>query len=380
MKKIQLHRNYFLIALVVVVLITFGIGYRYYLFNKAKSAVTENSIRTVSVVHPSQGATENSLAFPGKLEAYLNAPIYSRVNGYLKNWHKDIGATVNKGELLGEIESPEVEQQLLQAKSDVLAAKSQEKLAKVTYDRWKQLLEDDAVSQQDVDQRLTEFQSKSALTQVALSNLQRAKAFTEYLSIPAPFSGILTERNTDVGALVSASGGKPLFVIANIDKLRLYVNIPQIFKNDIQQGLAASITAPEFPGKIFKASVIRSSNAVDDRSGSVLVEIEMPNPKHELTAGEYVKVSIDLPSDHLLLRVPSSAIITRKEGVSLATIDQEQKVVFKSIQLGRDFGQEVEIIGDLDTNSLVINNPSETIIPGEKVKFSLNNGAVEQKK
>jgi RND family efflux transporter MFP subunit len=361
-------------------LVAFGIGYRVFVFEQAKTAVAEQAIRSVSVVQPSPGKLENNLSFPGKLEAYQSVPIYSRVNGYLKSWRKDIGAFVTEDEVLGEIESPEIDQQLMQAKSDLIAAKSQEKLAKITYERWLHLLADDAVSQQDVDQKLTELESRKAFTQVAQSNLRRAKVFAQYKSIPAPFAGMVTERNTDIGALVSASGGKPLFVIANMDKLRLYVNVPQIFKNDIQAGLAATITLPEFPGKIFHASVVRSSGSINENSGSVLVEIAMDNHAHELTAGGYANVTINLPSNHQLLRLPSSAVITRKDGVFLACVDQSQQVNFKSVQLGRDFGQEIEVIGEIGPDTLVINNPSETLVQGEKVKFVPIASTTDQKR
>lgn len=369
-KNIKINKRFLPAVFVVIILIAAGLGYRVYQYYQTRSYGEEVSIRTVSIIQAKVGGADNSLAFPGKLEAYLSAPIYSRVNGYLKKWYKDIGSKVKQSELLGEIESPEVDQQLQQAKSDLLAASSQEKLSKITYERWKNLAVVDAVSKQELDQKQTEYESKRALTQIAAANLQRAKTFAAYKNIPAPFSGIVIERNTDVGALVSSSGGKPLFVVANIDKLRLYVNIPQIFKNDIVVGLPASVTVPEFPGKAFDASVVRSSGAINESSNTSLVEIEIDNKDHFLTSGEYARVSMNLPSDHALLRVPSSAVIIKKEGVFLATVNQEQKVNFQEIKLGRDFGQEVEIVGSVDEKVNIINNPSDSLVAGEKVRFA----------
>ncbi len=352
-------------AIVLVVLLNFG--FRIYGYVAAKFRSEASAQRVVSVISPVIGGAENSISFPGRLEAYLDAPIYSRVNGYMKKWDKDIGSQVKKGEILGRIEAPEVDQQLQQAKSDLISAKSNEALAKISLTRWKNLFAEDAVSRQELDQKTTEYETRRSLRQIAEANLEKAEIFSEYKNIPAPFAGIVTERNIDVGALVSIGSGKPLFNVANIDKLRLFVNIPQVFMNDIRPGIPAKIRVPEFPEKIFEAKVVRSSGAVNENSGTVLIEIEMDNQEHVLTAGEFSQVNIDLPSDKAIPRVPSSALIIRKDGAFLAEVNNEKKAIFTKIVIGRDFGQEVEVIGPITSESKIINNPPDSLIAGELV-------------
>jgi RND family efflux transporter MFP subunit len=363
----QLEKNQKRLVQTVLIIIILNFGFRIYSFISAKFRSEASAQRIVAVIAPVVGGAENSISFPGRLEAYLNAPIYSRVNGYMKKWDKDIGAEVKKGEILGKIEAPEVDQQLQQAKSDLIAARSGEALARISLTRWKNLFAEDAVSRQELDQKTTEYETKKSLRQIAEANLQKAEIFSEYKNIPAPFSGMVTERNIDVGALVSAGSGKPLFNIANIDKLRLFVNIPQVFMNDIQPGIPAKIRVPEFPEKIFEAKVIRSAGAVNENSGTVLIEIEMDNQEHILTAGEFAQVNIDLPSDRTIPRVPSSALIIRKNGAFLAEVGKDQKAIFTKIVIGRDFGQEVEVIGPITNESRIINNPPDSLNNGELV-------------
>ena len=364
-RALEKNQKHVVQAIVIIILLNFG--FRIYGFITAKFRSEASAQRVVSVILPVIGGAENSISFPGRLEAYLNAPIYSRVNGYMKKWDKDIGSQVKKGEILGRIEAPEVDQQLQQAKSDLISAKSNEALAKISFTRWKNLFAEDAVSRQELDQKTTEYETRKALRQIAEANLQKAEIFSEYKNIPAPFTGQVTERNIDVGALVSVGSGKPLFNVANIDALRLFVNIPQVFMNDIQPGIPAKIRVPEFPEKVFEAKVIRSAGAVNENSGTVLIEIEMDNQEHVLTAGEFAQVNIDLPSDRTIPRVPSSALIIRKDGAFLAEVGKDQKVVFTKVVIGRDFGQEVEVIGPITSESKIVNNPPDSLIAGELV-------------
>ena len=366
----SLDKPYRRAILVVIAIILLDLFVRFYGYIEAKYRSELTAQVVVNVVTPTIGGAESTLSFPGRLEAYLNAPIYSRVNGYLKKWNQDIGSEVKQGQVLGEIEAPEVDQQLQQAKSDLISAKSAESLAKISFQRWKNLLEMNAVSKQEYDQKATEYDAKKSLRQVAEANLEKAKSFSGYKSIPAPFAGIITERNTDVGALVTAGSGKPLFNISNIDKLRVFLNIPQIFKNDISNGISAKIKVPEFPEKVFEAKVIRSSGAINESSGTVLVEIELDNKDHVLTAGEYARVSIDLPSDRSIPRVPSSALVIRKTGAYLATVNKDNKAEFIKVEIGRDFGQEVEIIGSIDAATKVINNPPDSLIEHQVIEVA----------
>jgi len=366
----NLDRRYQRAILVFIAVIVFDFLFRVYGYLESKYRSEASSHTIVTIVLPSIGGAESALSFPARLEAYLNAPIYSRVNGYLKKWDQDIGSEVKKGQVLGEIEAPEVDQQLQQAKSDLISAKSSEALAKISYQRWKNLLEMDAVSKQEFDQKATEYETKKSLRQIAEANLEKAKTFSSYKNIPSPFAGLVTERNTDVGALVTAGSGKPLFNISNIDKLRVYLNIPQIFKNDISPGMIAKIKVPEFPERIFEARVIRSSGAVNEGSGTILVEIELDNQDHTLTAGEYAQVNVDLPSDRSIPRVPASAVIIRKSGVYLATVDKDSKAEFIKVEIGRDFGQELEVIGPINSSTKVINNPPDSLVTQQVIEIA----------
>jgi len=365
-----LDRRYQRAGFILIAIIFIDLCVRLYGFIDAKYRSEAASHTIVAVVSPTIGGVDSNLSFPGRLEAYLNAPIYSRVNGYLKKWDQDIGADVKKGDVLGEIEAPEIDQQLQQAKSDLISAKSAEELAKISYQRWKNLLAMDAVSKQEFDQKATEYEARKSLRQIAEANLEKAKTFTSYKNIPAPFSGLVTERNTDVGALVTAGAGKPLFNIANIDRLRVYLNIPQIFKNDISPGMTATIQVPEYPSRVFEAKVVRSSGAVNEGSGTILVEIELDNSTHILTAGEYAQIHVNLPSDRSIPRVPASALMIRKTGVYLAVVDQAQKAEFVKIDIGRDFGQEVEVIGPINESTRVINNPPDSLVAHAKVDIA----------
>jgi RND family efflux transporter MFP subunit len=362
-KRIQMFC--FFILLVIVL----GISVRIYNYYQAKARSEYFSIQLVSTINPLIGGEDSVLSFPGRLDPYLNAPIYARVNGYMRKWYKDIGSPVKSGELLGQIESPDVDQQLQQAKSDLIAAKGKEDFALISYQRWKNLVSADAVSKQEVDQKRTEYETNKSLRQIAEANLVKAKTFFDYKNIPAPFDGLITERNTDVGDLVIASGGKALFTVVNIDKLRLYVNIPQVFKNDIHEGLAAKITVPEYPGKIFEAKVVRSAGAVNPISGAVLIEIEVENKDHELSSGEYAQVAINLPSDKAIPRIPASALMIRGDGDYLAVVSPDQTIALVKVTIGRDFGQQVEVIGDVSPDMRVVDNPPEDLKVGQKVKI-----------
>jgi RND family efflux transporter MFP subunit len=359
----------------IIIILALGFYHRWNTFKAATEKSEGYSLRSVSVGQPVHGNSANSLTFPGRLEGYRSADIYSRVNGYLKKWYKDIGSPVKAGEILGQIESPEIDQQFQQAQSELIAAVSNEQLAEVSFKRWQNLLKDDAVSEQDVDQKRVEYESKKALRKIAESNLERAKVYVAYKNIPSPFTGILTDRTVDIGDLISNGGGKPLFVIKDVEKLRLYINLPQIFLNDIKPGLAVELSVPEYPGRKFKAQVRRSSGSVNNQSGSSLVEIELVNSDHALTAGEYAQVSLKLSFDASLLRVPASALIVRKDGSFVAEVNDQQKVVFKPVVVSRDFGQQIEVIGEITESSRIIIAPPDTLVAGETVKVETNSSA-----
>lgn len=358
---------YMLIALAVVV-VAAGLAHRHFKFKEATEVAQELSTRRVSVVHPFKSEHPNTMLLPGRLEGHITAAIYSRVNGYLKQWNTDIGTPVKAGDVLAIIDSPETDQQFEQAQADLKATTEAEKLAQVNLARAQELLTREGVSQQEVDQRRVELSAKKAYREIAESNLVRARKFLDYKKILAPFNGLVAERNTDIGVLVSSSGGKPLFVVLDATKLRLYVRIPQYNVNDIHVGDKVSISVPEYPGQEFSAQVVRTSGVVTENSGTSLVEIEVPNSKHVLKAGSYAQVKVNLPGNAASMRLSAATLMFRKEGVFVAKVNADSKVVFQPVQILKDHGPEVEVAGDIHIDDAIVNNPSDTLLEHESVR------------
>jgi RND family efflux transporter MFP subunit len=357
---------YLLITLAVAV-VAAGLIHRHFKFKEATEVSQELATRRVAVVHPFKSDRPDQLLLPGRLEGYITASIYSRVNGYLKQWNHDIGARVKAGDVLAIIDSPETDQQFEQAQADLKAATEAEKLAQVNLARAQELLSREGVSQQEVDQRRVELSAKKAYREIAESNLVRARKFLEYKKILAPFDGLVAERNTDIGVLVNNSGGKPLFVVLDASKLRLYVRIPQFNVNDIRAGDKVGITVPEYPGKEFNAQVVRTSGVVSENTGTSLVEVEVPNTQHGLKAGSFAQVNIKLPGNAASLRLSAATLMFRKNGVFVAKVTADSKVVFVPVQIIKDHGPEVEVAGDLQSSDAIVNNPSDTLLEHEAV-------------
>ena len=366
-KKKSFLKKAIFFGLLVLAVVVVGLIYRVQKYKNAEETSLQNSVRRIAVSHPYRSDKPALLSFPGRLEGFSSAQIYSRVNGYLKSWYKDIGVQVKKGDVLATIDSPEIDQQLEQAKSDLIAAEENEKLAMVTYQRALELVKKDAISVQEVEQRKAELSSRKALKEIAESNLARARKFSAYKNIEAPFDGVVAERIADIGILVNNSAGKPLYTVTNIDKLRLFIQIPQVNVNAVRPGQSVSVTVPEYPGKAFKATVVRSSGVIKEISGASLVEIEIENKNHFLKAGGYAQVTVDLPHNVDALRVPSSSLIIKKDGVYVSLVDSASRIIFKRVNITHDFGSEVEIVGDLSESSNIVLTPPDNLIDGESV-------------
>ena len=326
----------------------------------------------VTVAQPQRGDNSAVLALPGRLEAYSRAPIYARVSGYLNDWRVDIGASVQAGQLLADIEAPDLDQQLAQARADLLTARANAALASTTATRWQQLIKSDAVSRQDVDMKNGDFAAKTAIVKATQANVERLEVMEGFKRITAPFGGIVTQRTTDVGALINAGSGKglELFVISDTHKLRLYVNVPQTYAAQITPGTLAQMTVPERPGRRFTATVQASAQSVDPASGSTLVQLAVDNESGELLPGAFANVRFDLPPASGSLTVPASALIFDSRGARVATVGPDNRVALKTVTIARDLGDVIEISSGLMATDRIIDSPPDGIGKGDQVRIA----------
>jgi RND family efflux transporter MFP subunit len=326
----------------------------------------------VTVAQPQRGDNSAVLALPGRLEAYSRAPIYARVSGYLKDWKVDIGASVQAGQLLADIEAPDLDQQLAQARADLLTARANAALASTTATRWQQLVKSDAVSRQDVDMKNGDFAAKTAIVKATQANVERLEVLEGFKRITAPFSGIVTQRTTDVGALINAGSGKglELFVVSDTHELRLYVNVPQTYAAQITPGTQAQMTVPERPGRTFIATVQASAQSVDPASGSTLVQLAVDNESGELLPGAFANVRFDLPPASGSLSVPASALIFDSRGARVATVGPDNRVALKTVTIARDLGDVIEISSGLVATDRIIDSPPDGIGKGDQVRIA----------
>jgi RND family efflux transporter MFP subunit len=332
------------------------------------------AVPAVSVVQPKRSAPSQELVLPASVQAFTDAPIYARTNGYLRRWYVDIGGRVKAGQLLAEIDTPEVDQQLRQARADLRTSQANLNLSKITADRYADLLKTDSVSKQDADNAAGDFAAKGATVQSAQANVKRLEELQSFQRIYAPFDGVITARNTDIGALIdqgSASGPRSeLFHISQPDKLRVYVNVPQVYSQAARPGMMADLILSEFPGRPFQGKLVRTANAIDPASRTLLVEIAVNNPTGTLFTGSYAEVHLKLPTAASNLILPVNTLLFRAEGLRVATVGDGQKVELKPITLGHDFGSEVEVVAGLTGSENVIVNPPDSIVQGQSVRIA----------
>lgn len=358
------------VGVVAVALVAFGLSVRAYSSKNLDEWTAEQAITTVAVVTPAKSDANRLLELPGRFEAFATAPIYARVPGYLKSWQVDIGATVNAGQVLGEIETPDLDQQLLQARADMESAKANLGLSESTLKRMQSLLASKVISQQEYENRASDFEAKQAQYQSTKANFERLQVNKRFARITAPFDGIVTERNTDIGALINigSSASPPLFTISDASKLRLYVNVPQSYSSIIKNGDEANITVPEHQGKTFKATVAASSGAIDVGTSTARLQLTLDNSSGELLPGSYARVSFAVQSAEEALSIPASALIFNAAGLQVATVGKDNKVTLKPISITRDLGKSLEINGLLAQDK-VIDNPPDGISNGEAVSI-----------
>jgi RND family efflux transporter MFP subunit len=327
-------------------------------------------VPTVITTKPHRGPSTDTLVLPGSVQAYYEAPIYARTSGYLKTWYTDIGTPVKKGQLLAEIETPEVDQQLRQAEADLGTARANSELARTTNERWQGLLATQSVSQQDADQRAGDAAAKTAAQASAAANVARLRELEGFKRVVAPFDGIVTQRNTDVGALINAGQtvGSALFRVADTHRLRIYVQVPQVYAAQVRTGMKASLEFTDHPGQKYAAEVASTAHALDAAARTLQVELQIDNTGGELLPGAYAQVTFSLPPGPGNLRVPVNAVIFRGNSPQVATVDDAQRVRLRDIAEGRDFGTEVEVLAGVNANDTLILNPPDSIADGAQVR------------
>jgi RND family efflux transporter MFP subunit len=363
-----------LAVVTAVVIVIAGILPRIQARTALRKETAEMAVPAVVVIQPKRSAPAQEIVLPASVQAFADAPIYARTNGYLKKWYVDIGGHVKSGQLLAEIDTPEVTQQLRQALADLATAQANLNLSKITADRFSGLLKTDSVSKQESDNAAGDFEAKQANLQSAQANVKRLQELQAFQKIYAPFAGVITARNTDVGALIDSgsSGGvrTELFHIVQPDKLRVYVSVPQVYSQAAKPGLTADLTLSEFPGRPFQGKLVRTANAIDPTSRTLLVEIAVDNPTGQLFTGSYAEVHLKLPTAASAFILPVNTLLFRSEGLRVAAVGDNQKVELKQITLGHDFGSEVEVIAGLNGNEKIIVNPPDSVTTGETVRIA----------
>ncbi len=353
-------------------LIYSGIHSRAAAESRLKQRTEEAAIPTVAVVFPREGAPTQEIVLPGSTRAFSDAPIYARTSGYLKRWYFDIGAHVQKGQLLAEIETPEVDQQLQQARADLHTAQANLNIAKITAGRWQDLVSTGSVSQQETDQAVSNLSAVTAAAESSAANVRRLEQLQAFEKVYAPFDGIITARNTDIGALIDAGANtqpRELFHIAAIRKLRLYVAVPEVYSRAARSGAPATLTLDEFPRQIFLGTLVRNANSIDIASRTLLVEVDVDNPTGQLLPGAYVFVHLKLPDETRSVTIPSNTLIFRKEGLQVGLV-RNDKAELVPVKIGRDYGSSVEIVSGLQPTDAVIVDPSDSLVAGMPVRLS----------
>jgi RND family efflux transporter MFP subunit len=357
------------IAAVVVVL---GVISRVRADQDVRTWTRAQTTATVALVAAKADNAPSSLTLPAQLQAFQSAGIHSRVSGYLKDWKVDIGQAVRKGQLLAEVDTPDLDQQLAQARADLATAKANQSLSQITETRWKNLLAKDAVSQQEYDEKAGDLAAKTSVVRAAEANVGRLVATQDFKRIVAPFDGVVTTRATDIGQLISAGNPAeaPLFTVAQVDRLRVYVQAPQSYVAQIKPGMTAKLTVPERPSESFTAQVVADAQAISPQTGALLVQLQIDNRDRKLKAGGYAQATLALPATRQVARIPASALINDEHGVHVATVGAGGKVVFRPVTVARDMGQSIDIASGLQPGDKVIDSPPDDLNAGDVVRVA----------
>ncbi|WP_353065903.1 efflux RND transporter periplasmic adaptor subunit [Tunturibacter psychrotolerans] len=384
-----------ILLVVAIVVAVFGIIARKHASAELTTYTKNTSAPPVTLEQPVMQHGGREIVLPGNMQAFTLAPIYARTTGYVKAWYHDIGTPVHKGELLAVVETPELDQELASAKADLATAKSNASIAKVTSDRYGDLIGRNAVSQQDTDTAAQALEARNTQVASAAANVQRLEELVSFERIIAPFDGVITARNLDIGQLITAtgststsggaiSGNKEIFDISAVRTLRVFINVPQIYSPDAKNGIIAKLTLPQYPGRTFEGKLVRSSDAVDPATRTLLAEVDVDNRSGELLPGSYTEVHLNVSSAAPVLIVPASALILEPDGLRVATVDTNHHVHMARITPGRDYGTTVEVLAGLKPGDYIIGNPPDSLTDGEEVRVvnpnSNQNQAAEGKR
>ncbi len=376
-KPMKIGRVLVVLAVVAVGAAIWGVESRRNDETKLAQWTLDRAIPTVAVVAPERGGGVRELVLPGDVDAFYNAVVHAQVSGYVHTWYKDIGAHVKAGDVLATIDTPELDQRLAEAREQLAKAKANQALAAVTADRWKSLRQSGAVSQQAADEKVADEAAKDAEVAAASANVDRLKALKAFANIVAPFDGVVTQRNVDIGSLVSdsANANSGLFAVADTHEMRVYVKVPQSFAADMHEGMKATLKLPQYPDRNFEATITTTAQAIDQKSRSLLVELSAKNEDGALPPGAFAEVHFQIPTSADALRLPASAIIFRDKWVEVATVGANNRVEMKRVEIGRDLGTEVEIAGGLSASDRVIASPPDSIDQGDEVRVLSPPGA-----
>ncbi len=357
-----------LLVIIALALALWGITTRARTLTAVTRETRELAIPTVAVIAPERGAPQQDIVLPGTMQAFTDAAIYARTNGYLRKWYVDIGGRVRAGQVLADIDTPEVDHQLEQARADLSTAEANERLAQTTAERYRDLIKTDSVSKQDLDNANGGLEAKSTAVTSARANVRRLEQLHAFGRITAPFDGVLTVRNVDVGALIdSGSNARELFHVAAVHRLRVYVNVPEIYSRAARVGMKAELTLSEFPGRPFTGTLARTAQSIDVASRTLLTEVDVDNPTGELLPGSYAEVHLKLPTEATTMKLPVNAVIFRTEGVRVAVVSADGRVTLQPITLGRDYGNSVEVVAGLAGSERIIVNAPDSIETGQTV-------------
>lgn len=360
-----------LLALVLLVAIGFGVESRAKADASLAAATKESAVLDVAVTTPAQQTSSYALVLPADTQAYIDTPIYARTNGYLKKWYADIGTYVKKGQLLAVIESPEIDQEVVQARSDLATAKANQQMARITAERWKRLLAKNAVSQQETDQNESNLKTSQSALAAANANLGRLEQLQGFERVIAPFSGVITQRNVDIGSLIQAGNSNTpqaqLFHLDAINKLRLYVPVPEVYVSDIHNGDRVEVTADAYPNEKFYGTVTRNSEAINLETRTLNVEVDVENPAHKLLPGQYAFVHFMIPPAKSAMMLPSNTLLFRTHGLRVGVVSNG-KVQLAPVTISHDYGAKVEIVSGLEPQEQVILNPPDSLAEGERVR------------
>jgi RND family efflux transporter MFP subunit len=372
-KRRRKHWLVLLIALIVVsALLISGIWSRVKARAALNTETAQAALPAVSVVSPKRTTPADEVILPGNVQPYISSPIYARTNGYLKKWYFDIGARVKKGQLLAVIETPEVDQQLQQARSNLLTAQANLELASVTKTRYQGLLRSNAVSQQDVDNAVGTYNANKAIVEADKAAVEQYSALVSFEKVYAPFDGVITARNTDIGDLINSGSSSnvktDLFHIAQPGKLRVYVNVPEEYSRGIATGMTGDLSLAEFPDRKFQGKVVRTADAINVTTRTLLIEIDVDNPTGTLLTGSYAEVHLAVPTQTSTSLIPVNTLLFRTEGLRVGVV-KEGRVVLTAVTPGHDFGDQIEIVSGLKSDDKVIVNPPDSIVSGQEVQI-----------